>query len=110
MARLLSTLLVAIAIFCAPLAMHIGGSAMASPVAVEMGNGCEGMAHHAPDKKKPESRSSCAVACAAIPGLPAALPAEAILTEAGTFTGPTRLLTGIGPEAELPPPRSAPAI
>lgn len=83
---------------------------MASPVAAEMSNGCEGMAHHAPDKQKPDSWPNCAVACAAIPGLPAALPAEAVLTEADTFTGPTRLLTGIGPEAELPPPRSAPAI
>lgn len=83
---------------------------MAGPVAAEMGKGCEGMAHHAPDKQKPDSRSSCAVACAAIPGLSAALSAEALLTETDPFTGPTRQLTGIGHEAELPPPQSAPAI
>jgi hypothetical protein len=110
MARLLSTLLVAFAIFCAPLAMHMGGSAMASPVTAEMGNGCEGMANHAPDKQKPDSRSSCAVACAAIPALPATLPAEALLTEADRFSRPTLHLTGIATEAELRPPRSAPAI
>jgi hypothetical protein len=31
-------------------------------VAAEMSKGCEGMAHHAPDKQKPDRRSSCAVA------------------------------------------------
>ena len=110
MSRFLSTLLVAFAIFCAPLSMHMGGVAIARPVAADSGHGCEGMAHHAPDKQKPDSRSSCAVACAAIPGLPAVLPMAILLPEADPVMGPARLLTGIGPEAELPPPRRASAI
>jgi hypothetical protein len=83
---------------------------MATPVTAEMGNACEGMAHHAPDKQKPDSRSSCAVACAAIPGLPAALPLAILFSKADPDMGPARLLNGIGPEAELPPPRHASAI
>lgn len=110
MARLLSTLLIAFAMFCAPLAMHMSGSAMANTTAVEMGAGCEGMAHHAPDEQKSDTKASCAVACSAIPGLPAAMPTEALVTKAEPFMGTTRPLTGIWPEAEIPPPRSAPAI
>lgn len=110
MARLLSTLLIAFAMFCAPLAMHMNGSAMANPTAAEMGAGCEGMAHPAPDGQKSDTEANCAVACAALPGLPAVMPTEALVTKVALFTGTTQPLTGVWPEAETPPPRLAPAI
>jgi hypothetical protein len=55
MCRLLSTLLIAFAMFCAPLAMHLGGSAMANPTEIDMSAGCAGMAHHAPHEQKSET-------------------------------------------------------
>lgn len=110
MARLLSTLLIAFAILCAPVAMHMGGGAMAMPADVQMDAGCEGMGHHAPAKQKSDTQTSCAVACAAIPCLPAALPSEAAYVEARPYSVAIQPMTGIGPEAEIPPPRFTPAI
>ena len=110
MTRALSTLLIAFAMLCAPLAMHMGGSAMASPVAAEMGGGCEGMTHHAPDEQKSDTKASCAIACAAIPGLPAAMTPRGFVTESDPFMAAPHQLTSIWPEAETPPPQTAPAI
>lgn len=107
MIRLVTAFLLMLALFCAPVAMHMGGIAMAAPATTKMDPGCEGMGHHAPDKQKPGSGMICAVACAAIPALPAALPFKALYDETHPFTGPISLLIGIGPEAELPPPRTA---
>ena len=107
MIRLVTAFLLMLALFCAPVAMHIAGIAMAAPATTKMDQGCEGMGHHSPDKQKPGSGISCAVACAAIPALPAALPTEAFHDETHPFTGPISHLIGIGPEAELPPPRPA---
>ena len=105
MFRVATALLIALALFCAPAAMHMGGVAMAEPTATGIDRGCEGMGHHSPKKQMPDSATSCAVACAAIPALPVALPSEALYDDAGTFTQPSRHLAGIGAEAELPPPR-----
>lgn len=109
MARLLSTLLVAFAIFCAPVAMQIG-HAMASPAMTERDHACEGMAHHSPDKQKSEVKTNCAIACAAIPALQVAVPAGFIFTAAEPWAGPAQRLAGVGPEAAIPPPRTSPAI
>lgn len=110
MIRVLTTLLIAFAMLCAPLAMHSGGSAMANPAAAETAGGCEGMTHRAPDEQKSDAKASCAVACAAIPGLPAAMTPTGFLAQSDPFMAPPHQLTSLCPEAETPPPRTIPAI
>ena len=113
MVRLLSSIIVALALFLSPLAMASGsGMAMSHPAAAstsEAAGHCGGSETPADDGKGPV-KLSCASACAAfLPAGPAAsdeAPADpAVLTHAGP-----QLLVGVHPEGETPPPRMTPEI
>lgn len=109
MARILSTLMMALTMFLVPLGMHVGANAFAATLTAEM-VGCEDMSHPGATEQKAVSKASCAVICAAIPVLAAGFPAEAFVDEAKPAIGSMAQLVGIRPDAEIPPPRTIPAI
>lgn len=106
MARLLSALLIAIAMFCAPAALGVGDIAMARPVMTN----CAGMSHSAPAEQKSALVESCAIACAAVLGVPAMIEGDRLLSQPLLFMTQPIALSGISPQAEAPPPRNAPAL
>lgn len=110
MLRLFSALLVALAMFCAPVTMGLGGSAMAHPATVAADVNCPGMSHSAPTQQKAVFDDNCAAACAAVVGLPTAVESGAFLANPVLFAVAPAALTGVSPEAIAPPPRPAPAI
>lgn len=113
MSRLLSSLLMALALIVSPLGM-IGGAGAAHaamPQAASAAAHCgeEGPAQQH-EKRAPGMEVGCAIACAAVPAtgpfsaerlphasMPPALPGD-------------QLLSGIHPEGETPPPRIRPEI
>jgi len=110
MIRLLASFLVALALFLSPMVMEMGGGmAMAETRLTETDGGCAG--HHAPaDDRTSDMKMSCAIACAAIPGTPATVKAQVVPAKGATLIGAAHMLTGIWPEGETPPPRSASEI
>jgi hypothetical protein len=103
--RLLSSLLVALALLLAPAGMGTAPAA-AKPVAVQAAHQghCGGEAPA--EEKRAPIHLSCAGSCAA---MPAAEPALASHDDSGraapAVPAPSRL-SGIAPESETPPPRS----
>jgi len=122
MPRLLSALLIALAMFCAPLAMGVGGSAMARPATattmtvanattvMAMESNCPGMNHAMSSDRTPTIGDGCAIGCAAVLALPTAIAGEVLLARPLLFATRAAALSGIWPEADSPPPRLAPAI
>ncbi len=106
--RLLSALLVALALFFAPLAMaNDGGMAMAHTTAAEMGDSahCMDMEEPADTRQDSGMKMDCMSACSALPAVQPIvgerLAPVALATEAFT----PKALIGIPPESETPPPR-----
>jgi len=112
MPRFLSSLLLAIALLLAPLAMIGGaGSAHAArPQAASAAHCAEEAPVQKHEKRAPGMEVGCAIACAAVPAtqpfsaerLPHAAMLPALLGD--------QLLSGIHPEGETPPPRIRPEI
>jgi hypothetical protein len=111
MLRFLASFLVALALFFSPLAMEVGGSAaIAHTATAQMNGGCAGMQHSLPDNQKSDTKASCAIACAALPGTPARVCEQAVPPKGERVIAAAQVLTGIWPEGETPPPRIAPEI
>lgn len=107
MFRLAALLLIAFAMACSPVLMAGGGMAQAAPLAM-LDDHCAGMDHSAPREQESPLKMSCAVACAALlAAQPAGLCDQFVLPRAPDRTGAARLLVGIHPEAQTPPPRVA---
>jgi hypothetical protein len=115
MARLLSSLMIALGLLLAPLGMANGAAAAmphhgaAMTMAAAEGP-CAGMPAPADKERKADLKLSCASACAAF--IPAVAPLAA---HAGLAPDPAapllpRRLAGLDPERETPPPRTAPEI
>lgn len=111
--RLLSSLLLALAVILSPLAM-IGGAgpahaAMPQTASTAAHGGEEGAAQEH-EKRAPGMELGCAIACAAVPAT-GPFSAERLQHAAmpPTLTG-DQLLSGIRPEGETPPPRIRPEI
>lgn len=106
MMRLLSSLLVAMAMLFSPL-MMTSGAGMAMPnaaAAVGAVDHCAGEDAPAEHHQSPV-KASCASACAAFPAVAALPPEQApALEEAAEDRGP-QIFTGVQPEGETPPPR-----
>ena len=104
--------LIALALLLMPLAMAGQGHAMAAAPAhsgeMAMADDChESSAPAEQNKSRHEGAAQCAIACAALPS-PEARFAEALApTTPALFTLPVLPATGLGPEAETPPPRIA---
>ena len=113
MPRLMSSLLLALALLLAPLAM-IGGASSAHATMVQTASAAMHCAEEGPaqkhEKRAPGMEVGCAMACAAVPTtqpftaerLPHSAMAPALFSD--------RLLFGIHPEGETPPPRIRPEI
>ena len=113
MIRLLSSLLVAFALFASPLMMASGAGMAKSPASTEASSAVSG---HCTEDQVPSDephapkKMSCATGCAAF------LPDEGVEADAAPvglaiLTVPrARSLTGIHPEGETPPPRIPPEI
>ena len=112
MPRLLSSLLLALALLAAPLAM-IGGAAPAhattQPASAAMHCAEEGPAlRH--EKRVPGMDAGCAIACAAVPATEP-FTAERLPHAAMPLAlHGNQLLSGIHPEGETPPPRIRPEV
>lgn len=104
--RLLSSLLVALAMLIAPVAM--AGGAMAKPVTAAAAPADHfGHCDEAPeDERKAPVHMSCASSCAAMPAVQPQVPDLAAPAPAAPPLAPGNGLNGIAPEAETPPPRS----
>lgn len=113
MPRLLSSLLLALTLILSPLAM-IGGAGPAHAAISQTASAAMHCAEEGPaqehEKRAPGMEVGCAIACAAVPAtepftterlphsaMPAALRGD-------------RLLSGIHPEGETPPPRIRPEV
>ena len=113
MIRLLSSMLVALALFVSPLLMASGAS-MAMPHAAEASE--TQMGSHCADSEAPaegdNSRgdASCASACAAFPAIGPADLKDALPVRPAAAAGVPQALSGIHPEGELRPPRITPEI
>ena len=112
MLRFLSTLFTALALLASPLAMVGGGVAMAHvrPMETMVSSG------HCSESKLPSSdhksdiQINCLTACAGIPAVePVVMEAVPPVRAAAVAAG-HRTLTGVRPEGETPPPRSASEI
>jgi hypothetical protein len=113
MVRLLSSLFVALALFFSPLSMASGsGMAMSHPMtsaAPETEGHCAG-GESSTDESKAPAKLSCASACAAfLPATPVASDEAPAGPAVLTLSGP-KLLIGIHPKGETPPPRITPEI
>ena len=113
MIRVLSSLLIALALFISPLLMA-NGAGMAMPhgaaAAQAQADGHCGSDETPADTKGTSGKASCASACAAVPAASPA-PAEAApATRAVIANGPPQVFSGIHPEGELRPPRITPEI
>ncbi len=110
MLRLLFSMIVGLGLLLSPVTMAGGGVAMAHTAAaetIEADRHCHGS--EAPEEESSEAgKSSCAAACAALaPLLPAAQdPGQ--LANSRHEAPLHRMLVGIHPEGETPPPRSNP--
>lgn len=111
MSRLLSTFLLALALFLSPLAMIGGGAHAAVPETASSALHCadDGAAPQQ-GQDGPKMSVGCAMSCAAIAAAEPAASAQARPEPVQLGAIPARLLSGIHPEGETPPPRIAPEI
>ena len=111
MSRLLSTLLLAFSLLLSPLAMIGGGAHAAMPHTTSSAVHCadDGAAPQQ-GQDAPKMNVGCAMACAAIAAAAPAAGAQVRLEPAQLGAVPARLLSGVHPEGETPPPRIAPEI
>ena len=113
MPRLLSSLLLALALILSPLAM-IGGAAPAQAAMPHAVSAAGHWAETAPaqehEKRAPGMEVGCAIACAAVPAAEP-ISAERLPLKAMMPAVPAdQLLSGIYLEGETPPPRIRPEI
>ncbi|HEX8580238.1 MAG TPA: hypothetical protein VF655_11685 [Allosphingosinicella sp.] len=111
-AHSLFRLLLAFALLLMPLAMAGQGHAMAAAPAhgsaMAMGDDChESGAPAEQNKSRHEGAAQCAIACAALPSFEARIAETLAPTALPLFTLPVLPASGLGPEAETPPPRIA---
>jgi hypothetical protein len=115
MYRLVSSLLMAVALLVAPLAMLGGGHAMAQATPAETGAAAshcsdQGDRHGATSEQLPGMSASCAIACLTIIGsAPRVADAAPVVLQRPVAFAPAPL-HGINPEGESPPPRIHPEI
>ena len=113
MHRLLSTLLVALALIMSPMAMASGALANAPAAA---GHETAAPSAHCAGDEMPASgdthaeQLSCAAACAALPALPLSSGAASATLSAPPVAALNPALLGFEPEGETPPPRITPVI
>jgi hypothetical protein len=113
MIRLMSSMLVALALFVSPLLMASGAS-MAMPHAAAASGTQTGS--HCADSEAPaeddtsRGDASCASACAAFPAIGPAYLEEALPVRPPAAAGIPQALSSIHPEGELRPPRITPEI
>ncbi len=113
MLRLLSSLIVALALFFSPLAMANGSGMAASHSAAAVQAEASGpcVDHDVPSgHEKSSTDMSCASACAAVPGLSAIVADEVVMSSPEVIMAGHQVLIGIHPEGETPPPRISPEI
>ncbi|HEX9955548.1 MAG TPA: hypothetical protein VGB48_10105 [Allosphingosinicella sp.] len=112
MAHRLLRAVLAFALLLMPVAMagqgHVMAAAPAHSGGMAMDEDChEGSVPAEQNKGRHEGAAQCAIACAALPS-PEARFAEALVpTTPVLFALPVLPVTGLGPEAETPPPRTA---
>ena len=113
MPRLLSALLLALALLLSPLAM-IGGAGAAHAATVQVTSPATHCpeADPAPQREKgvPGMNAGCAIACAALPATEAFTGERVSLAPWAPALLGDQLLSGIRPEGETPPPRIHPEI
>ena len=105
--RILSSLLVALALIAAPLGMAGGwGAAIAAPPAAAAGKHDGHCGDTAPtDERKAPGHIGCASGCAAVPAAPAAIADPSVLPARPPALAMSAPLGSIAPERETPPPR-----
>jgi len=112
MPRLLSTLLLALALLLSPLAMvGVGPAHAAMPETASMAMHCaeEGSAPQH-EKRAPGMDVGCATACAAVPATVQSAAEQPANDPIAPPLPGDQLLSGIHPEGETPPPRIRPEI
>jgi hypothetical protein len=113
MIRLLSSMLVALALFVSPLLMASGASMamphLAAASEAQTGSHCADSEAPAGDDNS-QGDASCASACAAFPPIGAADLEDALPVLRAAAAGVPQALSGIHPEGELRPPRMTPEI
>ena len=83
-------------------------AAPAHEAAMATGDDChESSAPAGQDKTRSEGAAQCAIACAALPSFEARIAETLAPTALPLFTLPVLPASGLGPEAETPPPRNA---
>ena len=109
MSRVLSAFLLALALFLSPLAMIGSGAHAAMPDTTSSASHCsdDGTAPQQ-GQDGPRMNVGCAMSCAAIAAAEPAAHAQDLPEPAQLGAVPARLLSGIHPEGETPPPRIAP--
>lgn len=112
--RLLSSLLIALALLVSPLAMA-SGSAAAMPHGGAIGTEEVAVTAHcagtdAPDHQAPDPGMSCTAACAAFPALPPLIGEPFQLPRPLHSVARQQHLPAIELEGETPPPRMTPRI
>ncbi len=104
-------ILAAFALLLMPLAMASQGHAVAAAPHHDAATSAAGHHHHQRAPEQEEQRQSsaaqCMMACAALPAPDAPLAHEVEAPRPAPFALPVRLIAGLAPEAETPPPRSA---
>lgn len=106
--RLISSLLVALALFLSPLAMANGSApAHGSMVAAgDMAAHCAESDQQGEHKGAPDAQVHCMAVCAAVHPAPAAVAGHGPSPRAALAMPTILMLVGIAPEYDTPPPRS----
>lgn len=114
--RLLSSLLVALALFFTPLAMADGPAAAhgATVAASDVAGHCadsgdQGRDDHMPGQTS-GAKARCMVVCAAVPSAPVLMAERTPSPKVALAMPCILMLTGIAPEHDTPPPRFFPEI
>lgn len=108
MLRFIASLTIAFALFLSPMAMANGGAAA---MAHDSGGPAMAMSDHcAPPHKAPHHKAdiklSCAAACAALSPAPLGVDEGLEVNRLPASMAAPRVLAGIGPDRETPPPRA----
>ena len=112
MLRLVSSLLVALALLFSPLAMT-GGGAMAAPHASMVATGMDGHCAGADapsDNDHWDAMAECAVACTSFVAVDAAISDNVPPIKQEVLVSEYASMIGVRPEGETPPPRITPEI
>jgi hypothetical protein len=104
--RLLSSLLVALALFLTPLAMT-GGAAMAhgGTATSEMPGHCTDPAAGSDMDHGSKAKLQCMAMCAAVPAIPAAMAVHVAAPRVVLAMTAVPMRAGIAPDRDTPPPR-----